>query len=676
LNLDVLPALLRGFAGFETSPASPYREPWLQALNLDVLPALLRGFAGFETSPASPYRAPWLQALNLDVLPNLLRGFAGWEPSPAPQYREPWLQALNLDVLPALLQGFAGFEASPASPYRAPWLQALNLDVLPNLLQGFAGWEPSPTPQYRAPWLQALDLDVLPNLLQGFAGWETSPAPQYRAPWLQALNLDVLPNLLRGFAGWEPSPTPQYRSPWLQALNLDVLPALLRGFAGWEPSPTPQYRSPWLQALNLDVLPNFFQSATGWESGPSLQRVVTHLKPSTFDTIFSGFRQLVPWGFLPETPRPYQVPFLKIGYEDLFPEPSNVSHIEVEPALPPQYRIPPLQALNLDVLPNVQLQVIYPYSPDLPTTSARAHSQLWIPTDDYFTNLLFPYTPGTPDVAVRIDHPLWTPPDDYWPPIIVPPTPSRLGVGGGEYVCETEEDINRRECLEKTIQAIDGELAELERKSRQDGVKIVEPEIMPPDWKAGDDDNDDNGYWYDPRDPRTYGRPVRPRQEDRTGRGYARQVHYNFASDMDFGVRRRIIGILDRAEHRGARIYGSDAFVTQREAKVHGTLVVPGTNAWVLKLGAEERLAVAREAIAEGFRLVSFDDTSLSFIHRQTYPWKTLFLGASVGATIMGAGVYTGYLIWGRSTPPPPTQQLSAPKPRSIIKKPGRKPRK
>ena len=524
---------------------------------------------------------------------------------------------MNLDVLPALLRGFAGWEPSPTSPYRIPGLRALNLDVLPALLRGFAGWEPSPASPYRIPGLPALNLDVLPALLRGFAGWESSSASQYRIPTLAALNIDVLTEILVG-RGWESIIPQQYKIPRPRSYNLDVFAAAIEG-QGWESIIPPQYKIPRPRANNLDVFA-LDLVGRGWETIlPSLKQPITH-KQSTFDTIFSSFRQLVPWGFLPETPRPYQVPFIKVGYEDLFPQPANLAHIEIEPSLPPQYKIPPLQALNLDVLPNVQLQVIYPYSPDIP------------------------------EVELRFLHPLWISADDFWPELIVPPTPTRLGVGGGEYVCETEEDINRRECLEKTIQAIDGELAELESKSRESqGHAIIEPEVMPPDWQAGDDEREyDRGYWYDPRDPSTYGRPARPRQEDRTGRGPARHVHYNFASDMDFGVRRRIIGILDRAEHRGARIFGSDAFVTQREANVHGTLVIPGTNAWVLRLGAEERLTVAREAIAEGFRLVSFDDTSLSFIHRQTYPWKTLFLGATLGATLMGAGVGVGYLAWGR----------------------------
>lgn len=68
-----------------------------------------------------------------------------------------------------------------------------------------------------------------------------------------------------------------------------------------------------------------------------------------------------------------------------------------------------------------------------------------------------------------------------------------------------------------------------------------------------------------------------------------------------------------------------------------------------LKVGGDARLDLAREAIAEGFKLVSFDDTSLSFIHRPTYPWKQIYMGAGLGAAIMGAGVGLGYLIWGRN---------------------------
>ena len=67
-----------------------------------------------------------------------------------------------------------------------------------------------------------------------------------------------------------------------------------------------------------------------------------------------------------------------------------------------------------------------------------------------------------------------------------------------------------------------------------------------------------------------------------------------------------------------------------------------GTHAWVLELDTRERLAIAREAMAEGFKLVSFDDTSLSFIYRPSFPWKAVLSGAArTGAGILGAGIFT-----------------------------------
>jgi hypothetical protein len=176
------------------------------------------------------------------------------------------------------------------------------------------------------------------------------------------------------------------------------------------------------------------------------------------------------------------------------------------------------------------------------------------------------------------------------------------------------------------------------RDNASTDYKVAEPDILPPGWRSGKD-------------------KAKPEPER------VRHVHYNFASDLDFGVRRRIVGILDRAEYRKIDILGSDAFVTSETARVHGQLVVQGTNAWVLKVEGEARLELAKEALAEGFKLVSFDDTSLSFIHRPTYPWKQIYMGAGIGAAIMGAGVGLGYLIWGRA----PTGQIVTPQPKEIV---------
>lgn len=162
------------------------------------------------------------------------------------------------------------------------------------------------------------------------------------------------------------------------------------------------------------------------------------------------------------------------------------------------------------------------------------------------------------------------------------------------------------------------ELAEEEQERKAKTRRIIIPEVLPRDWRKDEQ------------------------------QGETRHVHYNFASDLDFGIRRRIIGILDRAEHRGCQIYGSEAFRTRENALVKGRFVGQGTHAWVLTLDTKERLAIAREAMSEGFKLVSFDDTSLSFIHLPSFPWKPVLLGAGAGAGLMGAGLFTGWLIWGR----------------------------
>jgi hypothetical protein len=445
----------------------------------------------------------------------------------------------------------------------------------------------------------------LPGVLQGFAGFESILPPQYQIPILRALNLDVFPSVLQGFAGFDTYSPPQYRIPPLQAFNLDVLPGVVFGVSGFETHVPPQYRIPWTVPLNLDVFPSIIVGH-GWESALPPQYKIPRGKDNNFD--YSAFRMLGPWGFLPKIPRPRATPVIKVGYEDVLPAPSQVSTMYVGPSLPPQYQIPYLRALNLDVLPEIQLQVIYPYTPEATETFAK-----------------------TP-------HGILVPPDDWWPPIAPPASPLLPGGYKPSSIYEdryTDWDFVNR--VEATMAAIDEELLALVDEPTTDesaGQKIIVPDIQPSDWRSGREE------WA-----REEGSSTR-RVFDPTEK--VRHVHYNFASDLDFGVRRRILGILDRAEHRGVDIFGSEAFRTAETARVRGQLVTQGTHAWVLKLDTKARVALAKEAIAEGFRLVSFDDTSLSFIHRPTYPWKPLLVGAAAGAGLMGAGVYTGYLIWGR----------------------------
>ena len=118
-------------------------------------------------------------------------------------------------------------------------------------------------------------------------------------------------------------------------------------------------------------------------------------------------------------------------------------------------------------------------------------------------------------------------------------------------------------------------------------------------------------------------------------------MHYNFTSDVDFGVRRKIVALLEVSERRGLDIFGSEAWVTKSHQVVNGLVVRSDTNAWLVKLDNKARLDLARLATANGFRLVSFDATSLALVHRKTFPWKFV-----IGAV---AGLWGGYALWGNN---------------------------
>ena len=215
---------------------------------------------------------------------------------------------------------------------------------------------------------------------------------------------------------------------------------------------------------------------------------------------------------------------------------------------------------------------------------------------------------------------------DVFPELIpvppVPPGPPPLPInvvitGGWHYPTKELEDI----LLE--IEDIDAELAELacdydkEHPEEYDPeCRVIIPDILPPGWRSSG-------------------------QQDKKSPFNVRHVHYNFASDIDFGVRRKIVGLLDLAERRSLDIFGSEAFRTYEDVKVQDLVVRKGTDAWVVKLSNKSRLELARMATVVGFKLISFDATSLSLIHRKTFPWKPVMLSA-------GMGLMAGYLIWGR----------------------------
>jgi len=91
--------------------------------------------------------------------------------------------------------------------------------------------------------------------------------------------------------------------------------------------------------------------------------------------------------------------------------------------------------------------------------------------------------------------------------------------------------------------------------------------------------------------------------------------NYKFEPDIDYGVQLLVTNFLLRAEKQGTPIHESDVFLTSETARVNGHLIYEGTNAWILRVNREDRLDVAREAVAMGFKLISFDESSLSFVY-------------------------------------------------------------
>jgi hypothetical protein len=163
---------------------------------------------------------------------------------------------------------------------------------------------------------------------------------------------------------------------------------------------------------------------------------------------------------------------------------------------------------------------------------------------------------------------------EWWPPLI---QTNKLLPGGGykpsSIFEQLREDYDFANRVELTIAAIDDELTSLERSG---------------DVLEGESEADE---------------PVSISKE------------YNFEPDIDYGMQLLITNFLLRAEKQKIQILGSDAFLTSETARVNGHLVYGGTNAWILKVPHYERVGVAREAVAMGFKLISFNDTSLSFIY-------------------------------------------------------------
>lgn len=605
---------------------------------------------GFDTPPASTKQFAWKSAYS-DLFPELKLevGTGGYDYNEQIARRYP-LPAAPVEVYPSVLAATYGWDQQVITPsFRAVYQTADFYVSTPFVLKEW-GWElPGPSPKSKRLETAGL-IEVVSSLLPfPWTADERSVSNQVRRYRLPEVFSSIPATLVEW--GWE-SDGRLFRPQLARASSsIEVVSSLLTEW-GWEPSDT-HFRSQSTRIpTDLEVVATLL-TEWGWEADsalfkPRLARasgsieVVSSLLPGSWvddrysDRFWRGHSSFQPDDVIPgveeqlllwldaSTERRGSVRIAT--NEDVFPPSTSVFPWSGEQSDLKLYRLLSAKVQGYDVFVPLTPQGISPWVADLNQQLAKLKVK--------------------PNGLI----------DGWWPPII---QPNPLLPGGGYKPSSIfegrKEDLDFINRVEQTIEAIDGELAALADEptvTDSSSYQIAEPDVLPPGWRSGRE-----------REPR-------PEQER------VRHVHYNFSSDLDFGVRRRIVAILDRAEHRGANILGSDAFLTSETARVHGQLVTRGTNAWVLKLAGDARLELAKEAITEGFRLISFDDTSLSFIHRPTYPWKQLYLGAGIGAGLMGAGVGLGYLIWGRKpniTPSRPIRSSSKPTPKSLPKSTSKK---
>ena len=608
--VEVLPRVQLPAWGYEQSLPPLHALPPVRSPYLDILPAIMRPLAGWDLYGPAQYRIPHVPPFPVEVLPTFLAGTSGWEAAGALQCRILFPRPTDLPVLPAVFRNIWGWEASLPQPFRFQPSILPQPDIFPYALAGTSGWEEIGSLQHRIPAIVPHLVQALPSLQPPDWGWESALPPSFRSPVGRSFHVEVFSPVPFGAKGFELIGPSQYRNPIAHPMPADILPGLLAGLSGWDQPGLPSSGQAARPLPSMEAIARLLAGTSGWETIGSLP-----FRPAAFQ---SPFADTLPgmvvgpsgWEAIGE------MPFRTVKLQ---PPPGDVL-LSIPPSLwgweerfVPIHRAVPVHPFGTDSLP-----------------AALAYGDWgW----DQQGGLFHP--PGQRIVLL----------DDWWPPSAPPafrPTGGGYKPWYGWRYPEIYEDDDLRQRLERTIEAIDEELERLasEEEDGQQGTRIIVPELLPPGWQ----DDGQGGWREDVRDHRQRREEGRRQQQDPF-----RHVHYNFASDLDFGVRRRIIGILDRAEHRKVDIFGSEAFRTSENALVKGRFVERGTNAWVVRLDARARLEIAREAVAEGFKLLSFDDTSLSFIHRPTFPWKPVLWGAAAGSTIMGAGIFTGWLIWGRN---------------------------
>jgi hypothetical protein len=616
--------IVEGVWGFEQALPPLWKPVLPQAGRVAVWPSVLVGSSGWDQSLPLPHRAAFAPPAPFEAWPEaiIVEGVWGFEQALPSLWKPVPKQAGLVEVWPADLSGRYGWEQSLPAPFRASFIPHSMFEAWPEALvvEGTWGFDESLPLPWRAAPLRAGLVDVWPAAFTSTYGFEQSLPGPFRASFVPPAPAEAWPasTANEGVFGFDSTASKLFKYVYTSPQTSDPTPSTFAAW-GWELSLSAPTRTPSADFRLIEVFPTLIKP---WptdllDMNRLWQAVRRDVSVDTLAALFS--ESLDGWENLSPTPRQIA---RRAFLDEVFP--STVEVAPWEQDLPSQLvaRFKFAQPTLIDVFPSSPSTSLFPWDTDISTLQAKAGRQI----------ITF---------------------DDWWAPIV---QPNPLLPGGGykpasifERRNEDRDFINR---VEQTIEAIDGELLSLREESQRDepeddstaDYKVAEPDVLPPGWYSGKD------------------KPKRPEREQ------VRHVHYNFAADLDFGVRRRIVGILDRAEHRNVDIFGSDAFLTSETARINGQLVVQGTNAWILKVAGEARLELAKEALAEGFKLVSFDDTSLSFIHRPTYPWKQLYLGAGLGATLMGAGVGLGYLIWGRSSiQRSPTNQIVTLQPKKIV---------
>ena len=607
---DALSSVLQAGSSWEPATPKPWQKPLSQADLVEVYPyPIILVDWGSEATDPRLYRIPWSQFSNSDVLPTVSQAGGGWEAAAPRSWQKSWPQSDPVETYPYPIM-FVEWESGPADPksYQIPRARFPDPDVTPATSQDGSSWGAVAPRSWQKPLPQADPFEVYPYpIILIDWGFETTDPRPYRTPWSQFSNSDVLPAALQSGNSWEAVTPKSWQKQWSRADHSETYPYLIFGGSGWEGSLPSKLWTPSSSIISLYTIPPIFEVSWGWEdlAGIRPRGALQRTPPAEVFALVPT----QPWGWEAVAFLQFRTPLPSAILLDVLPT-SIENSWGWEASQSDVLRGPHARPPIADVLPGTQPSVIYPWGYDVENRSLISlHRERCMP-------------------------------DDWWPPITV----NRVLPGGGYKPWygwgypEIYEDDDLRERLKRELHDIDEKLAALadDEEGEEVGRKVVVPEVMPPGWR-----DDEQGSWR---------RETRDRQEERRRREQQdryRHVHYNFASDLDFGVRRRIVGILDRAEHRRVDIFGSEAFRTCETALVKGRFVAQGTNAWVVRLDRSARLAIAREAVAEGFKLLSFDDTSLSFIHLPTFPWKPVLFGAGAGATIMGAGVLTGYFIWG-----------------------------